>query len=124
MANSSPIPQLKMRASDLYRLLEEMEQRVQTKTAQLVAEWFTTRYVPIYWDGVIPAQPEPRLVTLQAFAPEGFQWPLGTVAVIRWEVTHEIALVSSLAETFSCPTGQNGQIFWLTMTHLVEQKKP
>lgn len=123
MANS-PIPQLKMRASDLYRLLEEMEQRVQAKTAQLVAEWLTTRYVPVMWDGVIPAGEASEAFTLQEVVPDGFEWPLGTVALIRWETASEISVVSQVTEPFARPAGQIGHVVWLTVTHLVEQKSP
>ncbi len=110
---------LKFRASDLYRMLQEMEQRLMDTLAHALAEWATTRYVEVTWDGVIAPRVTAETVHFKEVLPENFQWPLGVVGLIQWAGESTWDVVSSLEDSVVCPAGKLGQCLWVPSVRLI-----
>ncbi len=109
---------LKFRANDLYLRLQEMEDRMMSTLAHVLAEWGTTRYVPVTWDGQIAPRVVGGVVPFKELVPEGFQWPFGVVAWIQWAGESSGTLITHLEESVSCPVGKTGQCVWLSSIQL------
>ncbi len=104
---------LKFRASDLQRMLQEMEQRILAYVTQVVAQFGTTRYVPVVWDGIISAEQKGQ--ALQTILPEGFTWPLSTVGIAIAE-DGGIQVFASAETTIQYNTA--AQMFWVNAVQL------